>query len=273
MNVMSFDQQGRADEIGLKAFRLCQLSQAGLPVPRGFCISAAGMNTITSDVIESMLVQLGAKSVAVRSSAVEEDNESASFAGIYISRLNLSTVIEIMDALVEIRESALSPAARAYRDKRGIRGEARMASIVQEFVNPDASGVLFMRDPLGGARRVVVEGSWGLGEAVVGGRVTPDRWVLSAEGELISETISDKDVEVIPQRNGTTEVEVDSERRKHPCLGENSLSELFVLATACEKLLGGPQDVEWATALNKVWLLQSRPITCTVGAVREAQAR
>ena len=80
----------------------------------------------------------------------------------------------------------------------------------------------------------------------------------------MSATISDKDVEVIPHPKGTVEVPIDSERRRRPCLDENSISKLFELATACETLLGGPQDIEWATALNKVWLLQSRPITSTL---------
>jgi len=256
-----FDEEARPEEIGGKAFRLCRLVRAGLPVPRGFCISAAGMHGITTGDIQSMLLRLEAKSVAVRSSAIEEDDEGASFAGVFVSRLNVSSIEEIADALVEIRQSIASPAANAYRHRLGLTKTARMAAIVQEFLCPDASGVLFMRDPIGGAPRVVVEGSWGLGEAVVGGRVTPDRWVLSLQGDLISETISDKDVAIVPRQNGTKEVEVESYRRKRPCLEENSLRELFEMATACEQLLGSPQDIEWSTSLNQVWILQSRPIT------------
>jgi phosphoenolpyruvate synthase/pyruvate phosphate dikinase len=261
MNVVWFDQPARADEIGGKGYKLCRLAYAGLPVPRGFCISASGLESISPGDIELLLLQLGAHSVAVRSSAVGEDDDVASFAGIYSTRLNISNVKGILDALDEIGRSVMSPAAEAYRQRRAIRVKPKMAAIVQEFLNPEASGVLFMRDPLGGMRRIVVEGSWGLGEAVVGGRVTPDRWVLSPEGNIISMTISDKDVAIVPEHNGTTEIEVDSVRRKQACLDENSLRQLMELAIACESLLGSPQDIEWATASNKVWLLQSRPIT------------
>jgi len=267
MNAVWFDQPARADEIGGKGFRLCQLAQAGLPVPRGFCISAAGLDSMRPDDIESLLLQLEAHSVAVRSSAVGEDDNVASFAGIFSTQLNISSVNEVLNALVEISRSVTSPAAQAYRHRRGISAPTRMAGIVQEFLNAEASGVLFMRDPIRGTRRIVVEGSWGLGEAVVGGRVTPDRWVLSPEGSIISARISDKDVAIVPGNNGTTEIEVDSGRRKQACLNENSLRQLLEVATACESLLGSPQDIEWATASNKVWVLQSRPIT--VGALYE----
>lgn len=263
MKIVRFDEQANADQIGGKGFRLCRLTQAALPVPRGFCVTVQGMETVTPADIREALVQLGSKSVAVRSSAVEEDSGSASFAGIYTSRLNLCLVEEIVDALHEIRRSASSPAAAAYRLKRGITAEPRMAAVVQEFLNPDASGVLFMTDPLEGTRRIVVEGAWGIGESVVGGRVTPDRWVLSPHGNLISRTISDKDVATVADQNGITEIEVDSCRRRRLCLEEDSLGDLFELAVACENLFGGPQDIEWALALNRIWLLQSRPITRT----------
>ena len=264
MKTVWFDEEAQPDEIGGKAFRLCRLVRAGLPVPRGFCISASGLHGITTADIQPMVFRLGAKAVAVRSSAVEEDDEHASFAGIYVSRLNVSGIGAIVDALVEIRKSTESSAATAYRHRLGITKAAKMAAIVQEFLCPVASGVLFMRDPIGGACRIVVEGSWGLGEAVVGGRVTPDRWVLSLEGDLISTTISDKDVAIVAQQSGTTEVEVESCRRKRPCLAEKSLRELCEMATACEQVLGGPQDIEWATSLDQVWILQSRPITGAV---------
>jgi len=260
MSIVWFDQKAPADEIGGKGLRLCQLAQAGLPVPRGFCITVNGMDCIRLCDIEAALDRLGAKSVAVRSSAPGEDGMIASFAGIYVSRLNISCSKDVADALAEIRASASSPAARAYRQKRGITGVARMAAIVQEFVTPDASGVLFMNDPVEGSPRMVVEGSWGLGEAVVAGRVTPDRWIFSEQGDLISTVISEKDVAIVPFEHGIREVQLDSSRSKLPCLDELSLRQLFELAAACEELFGGPQDIEWAAA-SRLWLLQSRPIT------------
>jgi len=261
MKIVWFDQQACADEIGGKGFRLCRLTQTGLPVPPGFCITVSGMDNITAPDIEAALIRLGSRPVAVRSSAVVEDTAAASFAGIYSSRLNIASVEGVMEALEEIRRSATGPAAVAYCRKRGISESPGMAAVVQESLIPDASGVLFMKDPLDGSRRMVIEGSWGLGEAVVAGQVTPDRWVLSPKGDLISSRISDKDIAIIPKGNGTIQVEIESARRKLPCLNENSLCRLIELANACGHLFGTPQDIEWATAFNRVWLVQSRPIT------------
>jgi len=261
MKIVWFDQQATAEEIGGKGFSLCRLTQAALPVPPGFCITVYGMDHISARDIEAALIRLGSGPVAVRSSAVGEDTATASFAGIYPSRLNIATPEGVVEALEEIRRSAFGAAAVAYCRKRWISEPPGMAAVVQESLIPDASGVLFMKDPLEGSRRIVIEGSWGLGEAVVAGRVTPDRWVLSPKGELLSSRISDKDVAVIPNGSGTTEVEVESARRKLPCLNGNSLQRLVELAIACEQLFSAPQDIEWATALSRVWLLQSRPIT------------
>lgn len=211
--------------------------------------------------IESALNRLGATSVAVRSSAVEEDGIAASFAGVYLTRLNIASPSDVADALVEIRNSASSPAAAAYRRKRGLSGRPRMAAIVQTFLSPDASGVLFMKDPIDGARRIVVEGAWGLGEAVVSGRVTPDRWVLSQQGDVISSTIATKDIAIVPHKIGIREVGLDPLRRTLPCLSSSALRELCKLAACCGNLFGVPQDIEWASASGAMWLLQSRPIT------------
>src|SRR5262245_31505467 len=119
MKFGGFDQRAYADEIGGKGFGLCRLAQAALPVPRGFCVTVSGMETLTPVDIEAALAQMGSKSVAVRSSAIEEDSCIASFAGIYVSRLNLSSVEEIVDALHEIRRSATTTAAGAYRPTHG----------------------------------------------------------------------------------------------------------------------------------------------------------
>jgi pyruvate,water dikinase len=261
VKIVWFSEEASPAEIGGKSFRLSRLIQAGFPVPPGFCVTVAGMDSISAEDIEDALARLGPKPVAVRSSAVEEDTPTASFAGIYLSRLNVGTAADVVKALLEIRESAASPAALAYRKRHRLSGPPRMAAIVQELLVPEASGVLFMKDPLDGSNRIVIEASWGLGEAVVAGRVTPDRWVLSSKGEVISSHISDKDVAVMPSASGTTEVEVEPARRKFPAVNDETLRKLFELSRGCEKLFETPQDIEWATASNHVWLLQSRPIT------------
>src|SRR5439155_23233721 len=122
--------------------------------------------------------------------------------------------------------------------------------------------VLFSRGPFAATRRTVVEACWGLGWGVVECLVRPDRWILSADGTLISSHIAGKDTAVVPgDREGTRQMPVDPSRRRRPCLETESLRRLSQLAIACERLFGGAQDIEWAVSGNRVWLLQSRPIT------------
>jgi pyruvate,water dikinase len=136
---------------------------------------------------------------------------------------------------------------------------------VQTFIPADVSGVLFMRDPSTGAGKIIVEACWGLGSGVVDGVVRPDRWIISDKGLLISSAIADKDVAIVPNGNGgTTETRVDPALRRRPCLNDESLHELSIQASRCERLFGAPQDIEWAISENRIWLLQSRPITSQV---------
>ena len=259
--IVWFNSQASVETIGRKGFNLCRMTQASLPVPGGFCVTVEGLASIGVQELDGALEQLGAGALAVRSSAVEEDALSASFAGIYATRLNVVTSEEVLEALREIRDSASTPSAIAYRRQRGIAGAPRMAAVVQTLLVPDASGILFMKDPVAGSDRIVVEGSWGLGEAVVDGKVTPDHWVLSHTGEVISFDIADKDIAIVPGKSGTRQIEVDHARRKLPCLDAGRLMRLLELGCACKQLFGAPQDIEWATTSDQVWLLQSRPIT------------
>src|SRR5262249_2810506 len=198
------------------------------------------------------------------SSAIQEDSELASFAGILLSRLNVTTSAAVLSVLTEIRNAAVAPVATDYSRRRHVQTVIRVAAIVQRFVYADASGVLFMRDPLTGAGHIVVEAAWGLGVAVVEGLVRPDRWVIAKDGAVTSSHIADKDIAIFPaEQGGTTESPVDPAYRRRPCLTNESLHELSRLATECEQLFGSPQDIEWAISGDRVWLLQSRPITST----------
>ena len=217
---------------------------------------------VTIDEIEAALQHLHSRGVAVRSSALEEDHHIASFAGMYVTQLNVTNAEDIKHALQKILESVTSPAVVPYRAKHRLGGTAGMAAIIQELVNPISSGVLFTRDPLSGANQIVVEASWGLGASVVAGLVQPDRWVLSQSGEIISLKIANKTAAILPDvEGGTLERAVEPSQRSVPCLNSDGLQELLCLALECERLFGEPQDIEWATDSNRIWLLQSRPIT------------
>ena len=260
--IVGFDEKSSIEFIGCKGHNLSRMWQAGLPIPPGFCVTWDGMESLDSSELSGALARLGSCAFAVRSSAVQEDRASASFAGILVSRLNVASAAGVLSALTDIRQSASAPEAEGYAQRRKVQSSVQVAGIVQTFVPAEASGVLFMRDPLTGMRRTVVEACWGLGSGVVDGLVRPDRWILSADGTVVSSHIADKDTAVVPgDHEGTRQGPVDPSRRRRPCLETESLRHLSQLAIACERLFGGAQDIEWAVSGNRVWLLQSRPIT------------
>jgi pyruvate, water dikinase len=263
--IVGFEQNAAPDIVGCKGHNLSRMWQAGLPVPKGFCVSWDAIESLDTSDLNCALARLGAAAFAVRSSAVQEDALSASFAGILLSRLNVTSAEGVLCVLTEIQKSALAPAAENYSQRRHVESSLRVAAIVQTFIAADVSGVLFMRDPSTGAGNIVVEACWGLGSGVVDGVVRPDRWTIAENGSVLSSAIADKDVAIVPdEKGGTREIHVDPALRRRPCLTDNSLQELSMLAAKCERLFGAPQDIEWAISENRIWLLQSRPITSQV---------
>jgi hypothetical protein len=123
--------------------------------------------------------------LVARSSAVGEDSEQASFAGQHLTRLNLRSEPELVDAVSAIWDSSRSPSALAYRERLGLPREPRIAVVVQELVDADSAGVLFSRNPLDGSDELVIEAARGLGESVVAGLVTPDRVRLRRDGAVV----------------------------------------------------------------------------------------
>ena len=201
--------------------------------------------------------------VAVRSSAVGEDSETASFAGQHLTCLNVRpSPPALADAVRAIWQSARAEAALAYRRRLGLSSEPQIGVVVQELIVADCAGVLFTRNPFDGADEIVIEASWGLGESIVAGLVTPDRFRLSREGRVLERTPGTKDIEVrVLPEGGTREAEVPAELVRALCLGDKQLRELHALAMRCEKAFGGAQDLEWAFAGGTLYLLQRRAVT------------
>ena len=205
--------------------------------------------------------------VAVRSSATTEDAADASFAGLQDTYL---WVQDLSQALRKIRgcwASLYSVESVSYRRKRNLPEErVAMAVVVQAMVDARTAGVMFTRSPTTGDRSVVtIEGAWGLGSAVVGGEVTPDRWVLGKiTGEIAVREISDKAIRHVPAANGGVKtVPVAEASRRAPSLSDEELQALRAIARKVERHYGCPQDIEWAIdrASGEVLLLQSRPET------------
>jgi pyruvate,water dikinase len=201
--------------------------------------------------------------VAVRSSAVDEDGAHASFAGQHATCLGVRDVDALAEAIDHVRESALSSAALAYRAKLGLLEKPRMGIVVQTLVHADVAGVLFTRHPITGADERVIEATWGLGEAVVSGLVTPDSFRVARGGKLVARTLGEKDLMIVydADGSGTCEVPVPSSRQEAFCLSEQDLIALDALTTRCESLFGEDRDLEWAFSGGELFLLQSRSIT------------
>lgn len=252
---------------GGKAVSLGAALREGLPVPGGVALSvslvddiASGYGHALAGLLESS--HLPPSRAAVRSSAVGEDSKDASFAGQHATHLNVRRV-GLVEAVRKVWASGRSEAALAYRAQRGIAGAPAVAVVVQGLIEPVAAGVLFTRNPMTGADERLIEAAWGLGEAVVAGRVVPDLFRLDARGRVVEEIAGDKDVQIVHHDDeGVREVELDDHRRQALCLTSDDLQALFELSERCRRVWGPDLDLEWAIdASGACYLLQSRPIT------------
>jgi len=203
--------------------------------------------------------------VAVRSSGTAEDLPGQSFAGQHDTLLNVVDADGCGRAIRQCWASLWTDRAYQYRMRNGIdHDRAAMAVIVQQLVEADASAVVFTADPVSGRTdRVIVESTLGLGEALVSGRVTPDRSVLERPAlTVIERTIGGKAIEVaIDDSGGTSERAVDAARAAQPSLSGAQTIELARLALVAEQAFGVPLDLEAAVVDEKIYLLQARPIT------------
>ena len=252
---------------GGKAAQLAAAVRAGLPVPAGVALPFGFVDAVAAGGCEARqqlaaIPRTLAAPLVARSSAVGEDSEQASFAGQHLTRLNLRSESELLDAVCAVWDSARSPSALAYRERLRLPREPRMAVVVQELVDADCAGVLFSRDPINGSDERVIEAAWGLGEAVVAGLVTPDRFRLRRDGAVVERIEGVKDVAVrIDPEGGTRQTEVPAATARALCLDDAQLTALQALALRCEEVFGGSHDLEWAFAGDRLYLLQRRTLT------------
>ncbi|GAA2432389.1 PEP/pyruvate-binding domain-containing protein [Actinomadura vinacea] len=207
--------------------------------------------------------------VAVRSSATAEDLPDMSFAGQQETYLNIRGNSAVLDAVKRCWASLWTARAIGYRERQGVGSdEVSLAVVVQELVPADAAGVLFTANPLTGARdQVMVNAAWGLGEAIVGGQVTPDTLVVAkADGSIVQQDVSDKQVMTVRTATGTREEPVPEEMRRRPVLEPEQSAELARIAAGLEELYGHPLDIEWARRDGRLYIVQARPITALPGA-------
>jgi len=210
--------------------------------------------------------QIGKKDlfVAVRSSATAEDLPDASFAGQQDTYLNISRS-DLVDKVKDCWASLFTQRAIYYRSEKGFKtSEVDMAVVIQAMIDSETSGVLFTKHPSTGSSQVIIEASWGLGEAIVSGEVSPDNYTVSTETNSVTNIhISDKQIlhERDPLTGKTSKRNVKKDLRTVQVLPESVILDLANMGIQVESHYGSPQDIEWAISNNQIYLLQSRPIT------------
>ncbi len=267
---LSFD----AALVGGKAANLSRLARLHHRVPDGFSLPVTVMDKahpldlrdeIASAVSDLMRCHsLPSLVAAVRSSAVGEDGAAASFAGQHETYLNIVGAEAIIEAVGRCWESARSERALDYRRRQGLSVERpQLAVLVQQLVAADVAAVVFSANPVtGNCSEVVINASWGLGESIVGGTVTPDTFVVrKSDLAVTGRAISDKQRMTVSAPGGTREVEVPRFLRQTACLNDEQAAEMAKLALTLEAAMGHPVDVEAAYAAGELYLLQCRPIT------------
>lgn len=215
--------------VGSKAGNLAALRRAGERVPDGLVVLPRADATLAA---ATAMRRFGDVPLAVRSSSISEDLAAASFAGQYLTVLDVRGPNAITDAIVQVRRSAGNAAARGYGDS----GQADMPVLIMPLVPADAAGVAFTVNPVTGDDEIVIDAIPGLAEDLVSGAATPQRWIVAGESSR--------------SHDGGPEA-IDAAQAR----------EIATLAQRVAALRGAPQDIEWAIAAGTLYLLQARPIT------------
>jgi pyruvate,water dikinase len=203
--------------------------------------------------------------VAVRSSATVEDTAQYSFAGMFRTTLNVTGSQAVVAAVKDCWGSLFSARLLCYLGQQQIETPMRIAVVVQTMVDSEKSGVLFTVDPAAAdTSRIVIEAVWGLGETIVSGQVTPDRHVVDKKTlRVLAQTVSTKEFELTRDdiSGESRHTILAPERANAPVLTNEEVSALADLGLRIEAHYGTPQDVEWASAGGKLYIVQTRPVT------------
>ncbi|MGC5287624.1 rifamycin-inactivating phosphotransferase [Micromonospora sp. DT231] len=214
-------------------------------------------------ITRALLVHGEQSAYAVRSSATAEDMPTASFAGQQDTYLNVQGPTAVLAHVGRCWASLFTERAVTYRLRNGFdHRRVGMAVVVQQMVFPRSAGILFTADPVTGNRQVAtVDASFGLGEALVSGRVNPDVFRVR-DGAVVDRAVAAKQVAVhaLPG-GGTHEVTIDSQRQEQPALTDEQALRLVRLGRRIEARFGCPQDIEWCLVDDDFQIVQSRPIT------------
>ena len=262
-------------DAGGKARALAAAMGAGLPVPPWFLVRSralphgASEGTSHDDVdlaseVASALRRLapGGQPVAVRSSGADEDGAEHSFAGQFDSFLNVRHG-EVLSRIAAVRASGSTGRVLSYRRTRGLAAHPQPPDvIVQRMVPARVAGVAFSADPVSGRRGIaVVSASHGLGTAVVNGEADADVWHVDRRGAIVARRIAVKGRKHEPAEGGVVSVSLAEDEARAASLTDDEVRAVTALARAAARSFGRPQDIEWAYEDDRLWLLQTRPIT------------
>jgi pyruvate,water dikinase len=201
--------------------------------------------------------------VAVRSSATTEDLAEASFAGQQDSFVNVKGKSDLINHVKKCFASLFTSRATYYRHKKGFNHEdAKLAVVVQKMVDSDKSGVIFSKDPNHKNDNIIIEAAWGLGEGVVSGEITPDKYIISPDLNIIDKYIANKKIAITRDSAGNREVvKLKESRSNAQVLTEKEIKVLSEFALQLEAHYKNPQDMEFAIENEEVYIVQTRPVT------------
>ncbi len=217
---------------------------------------------LSQDIRNGISDRFRGKTVAVRSSAPEEDDAQSSFAGLHESFINIAGTESILKHIRLVWASLWSDAALLYRQEIGLDVEkSSMAVVIQETVVGDRSGVVFTRSP-NDENQGIIESVYGLNQGLVDGTVEPDRWIMDrSRNTIVSHTPPERKYWIIPSQKGVRLAELPREKSAYPPLNPQDVNVVFKTARKAEEYFKMPQDVEWTYDQDSLILLQSRPIT------------
>jgi len=273
IRILDLKSQIDKDEFGGKSYGLNILSQNNIKVPYGVCISidlweiltnngkhkARDLPTDIENWIKMKIKNVNSEMVIIRSSGLIEDDYQHSFAGIFESVIVPNKWDEIRNGIIKVLNSSFSKRAKAYSKQFNLSFPIPMAIIIQEAIEANFSGVTFTIDP-SGKEYLLIEVISGIGSPLVSGEVTPDRYYLSRSNlEVVNQHASMKEFGLWIEDEQLIKKEIIRQE-----LPFNIIKKVARLSLQIENIFGRPQDIEWCVKNDKIYILQSRPITTIV---------
>ena len=264
---LSEAKESQQSLVGSKALKLAKLSRlSGIQVPPGFIITTYvhkqarkhGLRVETSfaNQLSAAFKKLGSRYVAVRSSSPAEDGQQKSFAGLFTTRLNVGEG-DLVGAVEECWQAATESQLQIYSGKSALP----VAILVQPIVNSRIAGVMFTADPITGKQLLLIESIYGLGEPLMQGSLRPDSFQVSkTSGKVLAHHRHQQRTRLIASGGKMRQIALSKQQQQAATLCLSQIAELARAAKRIHSFFRRSQDIEWAIADDKLYILQSRPI-------------